>query len=311
MVKKKILVVDDELFIRDILKSILEEEYEVIEAGDGEEGLDLVKKERPDLVILDYKMPKKTGIEVCRELREDPLFLHIPIIMLTGKGEVKDKVEGLEVGADDYIVKPFESQELLARVKMVLKRSERDLDANPLTRLPGNVSIMNEIQKRLDSGEKFAVLYLDLNKFKAFNDYYGFKRGDELIKTTARLIIEAVHNKGTEDDFIGHIGGDDFVVVTQPDKAQDIAKEIIERFDSQVPLLYDEEDRKRGFIISKDRLGREKKFSIVSIAMGIVTNLYRDFQHIGEVSSVGAELKNFAKSFGKSIYVEEKRKTDF
>ncbi len=308
MAGEKILIVDDEFFVRDIVRSILEEEYKVIEASDGEEALELIKKEKPDLVILDCKMPKKNGVEVCREIREDSLFLHLPIIMLTGKSETKDKVEGLEAGADDYVVKPFEPQELLARVKMVLKRSQRDLDANPLTRLPGNVSIMNEIQRRLDRGEKFAVLYLDLNKFKAFNDYYGFERGDELIKATARIIIEALHKKGSEYDFIGHIGGDDFVVITQPQRAREIAGEIVERFDEQAPLFYDEEDRKKSFIISRDRLGKEKKFSIVSIAIGIVTNQYRDFKHIGEVSSIGTELKNLAKSFGNSIYVEEKRK---
>jgi len=308
MDKLKILVVDDEFFIRDILKSILEEEYEVIEACDGEEALEKVRKERPSLVILDYKMPKKSGLDVCRELREDPLNLHLPIIMLTGKGELQDKVEGLEAGVDDYIVKPFEPEELLARVRMVLRRSKRDLDANPLTRLPGNVSIMNELQKRLDSKDKFAVLYLDLDKFKAYNDYYGFERGDNLIREVSRIIIETTRENGYEDDFVGHIGGDDFVVITRPDKAEIIAQDIIKRFDEKAPLFYDEEDRRKGYIISKDRLGRERQFNIVSISIGIVTNEKRNFSHIGEISEAGAELKNYAKTFSHSIYVKDKRR---
>ncbi|MBN2119482.1 MAG: response regulator [Candidatus Omnitrophica bacterium] len=307
MPREKILIVDDEPFIRDILKSVLEELYDIIEACDGEEALVLIRKQNPSLVILDYKMPKKTGIQVCKEIREDPLFLHLPIILLTGKGEVHDKIEGLDAGADDYIVKPFEPDELMARVRMVLKRSTRDLDANPLTRLPGNVSIMNEVQNRIIHNKKFAVLYLDLDKFKAYNDYYGFERGDELIKETAWIIIEALHSKGKEEDFVGHIGGDDFVVVTVPERSVSIAKEVIEKFDEKAPLFYTEEDRKRGFILSKDRLGREEKFSVVSISIGIVTNTERDFKHIGEVSSVGAELKKYAKTFEKSIYIEEKR----
>lgn len=305
--KEKILIADDDVFIRDILKSMLEEEYQVIEASDGEEAIELVKKENPSLLILDYKMPKKTGIEVCRKIREDHLYLHLPIIMLTGLSELPDKVDGLDAGADDYVVKPFEAEELLARIRMVLKRSTRDLDANPLTRLPGNVSIMNEIQKYIDSKEKLAVLYIDLDKFKAYNDYYGFERGDAVIRQTARILIEAVQRKGTEDDFIGHIGGDDFVVVTNPERAKKIADEIIARFDEKAPLFYDEQDRTKGFIVSKDRLGNQKEFSIVSISIGLVTNLYRDFKHIGEISGVGTELKNFAKTFKKSVWIEEKR----
>ena len=313
MPREVILVVDDEPFIRDILKSVLEESYDVLEASDGDEALQMIRKKSPSLVILDYKMPKKTGLEVCKEIREDPLFLHLPIIILTGKGELQDKIEGLDAGADDYLVKPFEPDELMARVRMVLKRSTRDLDANPLTRLPGNVSIMNEVQSRIIRGQKFAVLYLDLDKFKAYNDYYGFEKGDELIKETSWIIIEALHRKGKEDDFVGHIGGDDFVVVTVPQRSKDIAQEVIDRFDEKAPLFYEEEDRKKGFIISKDRLDREEKFSIVSISIGIVTNVHRQFKHIGEVSSVGAELKKKAKTFGKSVYIEEKRvdvKTD-
>jgi len=308
MKKEKILVVDDELFIRDILKSMLEEEYEVIEASDGEEGLALIRKENPSLVILDYKMPVKNGIEVCREIRDDSLYLHLPIIMLTGKSEIQDKVEGLEAGADDYIIKPFDPKEVSARVKMVLKRSARDLDANPLTRLPGNVSIINEIEARISRKEKFAVLYLDLNQFKAYNDYYGFEKGDRVIKETARIIIEAVHKKGKEDDFVGHIGGDDFVAVTLPDYAKDIAREVITRFDERIPLFYEKDDRGRGYIIGKDRRGQEKQFAIGSIAIGIVDNKNRSFKHVGEVAGIGAELKSLAKTFGKSIFVGEKRK---
>jgi diguanylate cyclase (GGDEF)-like protein len=309
MKTETVLIADDDPFIRDILKSILEEYYHVEEACDGKEALAMIRKNPPSLAILDNMMPHKTGIEVCREIREDPLCLHLPIIMLTGKGETQDKVQGLDTGVDDYIVKPFEPEELMARVRMVLKRSTRDLDANPLTRLPGNVSIMNEIQNKIASKQKFSVLYLDLNKFKAYNDYYGFERGDELIRQTSWIIIDALHKEGKEDDFIGHIGGDDFVVVTVPERAKSVAQEVIDRFDEKASLFYDEEDRKKGFIISKDRLGREREFSIVSISIGIVSNQHREFRHIGEISSVGAELKKVAKEAGKSNYVEEKRES--
>ncbi len=213
----KILIADDDPDIRDVLKLTLSEEnYEVIEAENGEDALKAIHAKTPDIVLLDYQMPILNGREVCSLIKKDLLLRHLPIIMVTGKGEVTDKIGGIEAGADDYIVKPFEPKELLARIRMILRRTERDLEANPLTRLPGNVSILNELSRRLESKALFAVCYIDLDKFKAYNDTYGFEHGDEVIRETARIMIRAVHQVGCPDDFIGHIGGDDFVIVTTP-----------------------------------------------------------------------------------------------
>ena len=224
----KILIVDDDPDIRDILKLTLSEEnYDVLEAGDGEEALRLINTKSPALVLLDYKIPKIDGREVCRRVKNDLLLRHLPIIMLTAKGDIDDKVGGIDAGTDDYIVKPFEPKELLARIRMILRRTERDLEANPLTHLPGNVSILNELARRLDSKSLFGVCYIDLDKFKAYNDKYGFEHGDEVIRETARILIRTIHQFGNPDDFIGHIGGDDFFIITSPDKAEDIAKKII------------------------------------------------------------------------------------
>jgi diguanylate cyclase (GGDEF)-like protein len=305
--KPKVLVVDDDDFIRDVVSVSLEDEYYVIEAADGAEGLDMIKKEVPDLVICDYSMPRMNGLELCKKVREMSLFLNLPFLMLTGKGEVQDKVEGLEAGADDYIVKPFEPEELAARVKMALKRSVRDLDANPLTRLPGNVSIMNEVQGRIMRGDRYAVLYFDLNNFKALNDYYGFNRGDEIIRTLGRTIVDSVQETGADKDFVGHIGGDDFVLITTTENAEALAQRIIDRFDEKVPSFYDEADRIKGHIVSKDRSGNEKEFALVGLAVAIVTNEHRSFSHIGEIAQVGAELKKKAKGLGKSAWVKDQR----
>jgi DNA-binding response OmpR family regulator len=152
MTKKKILIVDDEPDVRDVIRIILESEnYETQEASNGAEGLEKISKRPPDLIILDFMMPKMNGPDVCQALKKDLLLRHIPIIMLTGRGELADKVKGINAGADDYILKPFEPTELLARVKMSLRRAEIDLDANPLTRLPGNVSIQNEIENKISA----------------------------------------------------------------------------------------------------------------------------------------------------------------
>lgn len=308
MLKEKILIVDDDPDILDVLKITLEDEgYEVIEAHDGEEALAILKKTSLDLLITDFKMPKMNGDEVCRTLKQDILVQHMPIIMLTGKSEVSDKVHGINAGADDYMVKPFEPKELVARVKMVLRRTARDLDANPLTRLPGNVSILNEIQKRIDDSEIFAVCYIDLDKFKAFNDKYGFKKGDLVIKNTAQILINSVQEKGTPQDFIGHIGGDDFVVVTIPDKTISLCKNIIAKFDSMVPGLYNKEDKEKGYIIGKDRQGKTKRIPFISVSIGIVSNKKKKIKHVGEVGEIGAELKEYAKGLKGSSYVTERR----
>jgi diguanylate cyclase (GGDEF)-like protein len=305
----RILVVDDEEDIRDVLRITLEGEgYEVLEATNGEEGLRMINTRAPDLVLLDYKMPKMTGLEVCATIKKDLLLRHLPVLMVTGKGEINDKIDGIDAGADDYIVKPFEPKELLARIRMVIRRSVRDLEANPLTRLPGNVSILNELSQRLESKGVFAVCYIDMDKFKAYNDTYGFEHGDEVIKETARILIRSVQENGAADDFIGHIGGDDFVVVTEIERAEKISGRIIELFDQAVPGFYNTTDRSQGYILAKDRQGQEKKIPLLSVSIGIVTNRLRKIDHVAQIGEIGAELKKFAKNLEKSNFVMDQRK---
>ena len=275
------MVADDEPDIRDVLRLTLEAEgYEVHEAADGEEGVRQVQKVGPHLVLLDYKMPKMIGPEVCKALRKDVLLQNLPIIMLTSKGESSDKVEGINAGADDYITKPFDPPELLARVRMILRRTSRALDANPLSKLPGNVSIIEEIQARLDSGNPLAVCYVDLDNFKAFNDKYGFERGDEALKMTARILLIAMRESGTPGDFLGHIGGDDFVLITIPVKAEPLCQKIVTELSRTAASLYDEEDLRRGYIESKDRDGKARNFPLLTISIGIITNEQRPIKHV-------------------------------
>lgn len=309
MAKKRILIVDDDPDILDVLRlTIPEEEYEVIEARDGLEALEKVYERPPDLIILDYIIPKLDGREVCQKLKKDVLLRHMPIIMLTGKGDVKDKVRGLDAGADDYIVKPFEPEELLARIRMILRRTQIDLDAAPLTRLPGNVSIFNEIDRRIKSGEKFAVGYIDLDKFKIFNDKYGFTWGDRIIQETARVIVKAVEEKAGPENFIGHIGGDDFVIITGLETIDQVCQQIIKEFDQVTKKLYSPQDQKRGYIIGHDRQGKTVRVGLITISIGVVTTEHRKFTHVAQIAGIGAELKEYAKKQKKSNYVKDKRR---
>lgn len=304
----QIIVIDDDPDIRDVLNLTLSAEgYDVLEAENGAKGLELIKNKNANLVLVDYNMPVMDGPALCAAVKKDLLLSHLPIIMLTGKGEVTDKVSGINAGADDYMVKPFEPAELLARIKMILRRTERDLDANPLTRLPGNVSILNELQSRIDKKKPFAVAYIDLDKFKVYNDHYGFSHGDEIIRETARLLIRSTQELGNSDDFIGHIGGDDFVVATSPDKVDAICKKIISDFENIAPTFYNEADRTAGFIIGRDRKGVEQKFGLLSISIGVVTNERKELTHVAQIGEIGAELKEAAKRIERSSYTKDQR----
>lgn len=308
MNRERILTVDDDPDILDVLNLTLSEFYEVIQAKNGEEGLKIIANKTPDLIICDYMMPIMNGKEFCKILKKDILLQHIPIIMLTGKGEVKDMVGGIEAGADDYIVKPFDPEALIARARMILRRTVRSLDANPLTHLPGNTSIMEEFHNRIDSGKTFAVGYADLDKFKIYNDSYGFEKGDEVIRATARILVKAVRKICGPDSFIGHVGGDDFVFITEDEKIEAACEGIINAFDALAPSFYNEKDRAAGFLIAKDRQGNTIKTGLLSISIGIVSNLTQKITHVAQISEIGAELKKYAKSFQKSIYVRDQRK---
>ncbi|MCM8794902.1 MAG: response regulator [Candidatus Omnitrophica bacterium] len=308
MARARVLVVDDEPDIRDVLRITLEGEgYEVHEAANGEEALTQLQKVNPHLILLDCKMPRMDGLEVARILKKDILLQHLPLIMLTSKGETADKVTGLEAGVDDYMVKPFEPAELVARVKMILRRTSRTLDANPLTKLPGNVSILEELQNRLDKQKSIAVCYIDLDKFKAFNDTYGFERGDEMIKATARILLTTIREIGTPDDFLGHVGGDDFVLITHPSAVDQVAQRVIAEFTKTVPSLYEEADRIRGYIEAKDRDGMVRQFKMTTISIAVVTNEQRVLSRVAEIAQIGAELKEWAKSHGGNRCVKDRR----
>ncbi len=310
MKREKILTVDDDPDILDVLDLTLSEHYDIIQAPNGAEGLKMVHQTIPDLIVCDCMMPVMNGREFCKTLKKDILLQHIPIIMLTGKGEVQDRITGIEAGVDDYMVKPFAPDELLARIKMILRRTVRSLDANPLTHLPGNTSITEELQNSIAGNKPFAVGYADLDKFKSFNDKYGFEKGDEVIKEIARILVKHVRTTGGQNAFIGHIGGDDFVFITDDSCIDTICENIIKDFDAAVPSFYNQEDRQRGYISGKDRQGNEQCFTLLSVSIAVVSNVIHPFRHVAQISEIAAELKKYAKTFDKSNFVRNKRKND-
>jgi diguanylate cyclase (GGDEF)-like protein len=306
---ESILVVDDDADVaRFIEVNLRSAAYEVHVACDGEQALGAAVELRPDLILLDVMMPKLDGFEVAQRLRRDPRTSSCSIIMLTAKALSADKVLGLSSGADDYIIKPFDPVELLARVRGTLRRAREMRALSPLTGLPGNIRIQEEIRRLVsEEPQAFGVLYLDLDNFKAYNDHYGFVRGDRAIQAVARLAAEVVHDMADPGAFVGHVGGDDFVVIVSPEQAEPVAAKLCERFDAEVPTLYDQIDLERGAVEIEDRRGTLQRFPLLSVSIGGVTTKSRRFAHFGEVVEVATEMKMVAKRDPGSSYAFDRR----
>ena len=304
---KKILLIDDSPFFRGQLKLSLGNEYEVIEAGTGAEGLDMVKSEKPDLALLDIVLPDYSGFDICRILRESESNNLMPIIMITSQDAQEDVLVGLELGADDYVKKPFNERELLSRIKNIFRRIDRNRNANPLTGLAGNLEIQREITSRIARGLSIGIIYVDLDNFKAYNDVYGFSNGDRIIILTADVIRDQTALWGNDDDFIGHIGGDDFIIVTTPDRTVRICEEAIAEFDEKVLGFYSEEDCAHGCITTKNRKGETDTFPLMSISLAIVTNERRELKSTIEIGDIAAEVKKKLKTMAGSNYFIDRR----
>lgn len=305
---QRIMVVEDDTGIRRILRFQLETAgYEVVEAPNGIAALETIDQAEPDLVILDFMMPQMNGQAVCRKIREQRRYHDLPIIFLTAKTDAESKIMTLGDGANDYLTKPYDPKELLLRIRNLLGWGQAQRDRNPLTGLPGNLAIESELHSRLLRHSVFAFLYLDLDHFKAYNDYYGYRDGDNVIRLLSEILTESVFCHGGGDDFVGHVGGDDFVVITTPERADDVCAFIISQFDAKVPGLYHPEDRERGFVEVENRRGELERFPVVSVTIAVVeTNRYQ-IDHIAKLNDLVTELKHLGKQRQGSVVVRDQR----
>ena len=306
--RPSVLVADDDPSTRALLDLALQEAgYDCVLAADGKAALEQARATRPDLVLLDVAMPFLSGDEVQRELRRDRRTRYIPVVFVTAKRTTADMTARFRNGADDFVAKPFDVDELVARIASALRRGAELRSLNPLSGLPGNLSIAHEIDARLADGSEVACLYVDIDHFKDFNDRHGFARGDRVIAHLAELLSQAV-GEISEDTFIGHVGGDDFVVLAPRDQAEQLAREIIARFDATIPSLYDPEDRARGWVEAPDRRGRTRRVPFVSVSIGVVPLQPERFPGATEVARAAAEMKEVAKRRAGSGYAIDRRR---
>src|SRR4051794_22234613 len=303
-----VLVVDDDVDIARFIEVNLRlEGFDVLVAHDGQEALEVIGDQLPDLALVDVMMPRIDGVELTRRLRSDPLTASLPIIMLTAKSLSVDKVVGLTAGADDYIIKPFDTLELIARVRSTLRRNAEVRAVSPLTGLPGNHRINEEIAARATGEDNFAVCHVDLDNFKAFNDRYGWLRGDDVITLLASALKAAGAEVGQPAPFIGHVGGDDFVVICAPEHVEAFTADCMQLFDRGVANLHDPDDVKAGFISIVDRQGNERRFPLVSVSIGVAMTGRRHYADHRAIVAVATEMKVVAKGQPGSAVAIDRR----
>jgi diguanylate cyclase (GGDEF)-like protein len=271
MLLRKLIIAEDDDSVAHLVSATLGDAgFLCLRARDGEEALDLVRTELPDLLVLDVMMPKVDGIRVCTKLKGDLLLSRIPILMLTALAGVNDRVAGLDAGADDYLPKPFDMRELVARVRALIRQSRRERDRNPITNLPSSQPIEEKLGELLRSKTPFALLYIDIENFRSFADAYGFRKAEEILSRTASLILMIVRAATDPPAFVGHVGGDDFVVVCQPHEANTLHDEIALAFLDAAPAFYSDEDRQRGYVSVTGSLGEVRHAELMTPSVAVV-----------------------------------------
>jgi CheY-like chemotaxis protein len=305
-----LLIDDDDETIQFVELNLRMDGFDVEVVRNGETALARLPIAPPDLLLLDVTLPGIDGLEVTHRVRADPRTSHLPVIMLTGRGQSADKVLGLTAGADDYLLKPCDTVELIARVRSTLRRNAEMRSLSPLTGLPGNHRIEAEIVRRRSEQMPLAVCYCDLDGFKSFNDAYGWIRGDEAINLLAAAAREAavtVADSGGPVPFVGHVGGDDLVVICEPAQAHAVTGKIIDLVDAGVPRLYDPEDAHRGYLERADRQGTLRQFPLISVSIGVAVGSDGD-RDARQLVAAATEMKTVAKRQWGSVAAFDRRR---
>jgi diguanylate cyclase (GGDEF)-like protein len=306
--RQRILVVDDDTelvaYVRHHLEAAGFEVEDVTGAADTWKAL---HRSLPDLVLLDVDVPEGNGFTLLRGIASDRVTTAVPVIVITAARRSRDRVRALRLGADDYVTKPFDVEELAARVRTVLRRARQLRDLSPLTGLPGNAGITRELAARVAAGTPLAVIHVDIDNFKSYNDTYGFLRGDGVITLCAECLQRAAEVATTGATFIGHIGGDDFVVLLSPDEMAPFCDAAIARWDEVIPSRYDPADAARGSVVVVDRRGETTEAPLATLSMGVASNVHRSFASEWEASAIAAEMKEHAKRRTGSNYRIDRR----
>lgn len=305
--KQEIYIIDDDdssiMIFRELFKN--DKEYKFISVKS--EQIDIALKNIPALIIINEDAIDRDVVSLCRQIRKDEDNTITPVIVVSSRSEKEHRMKILKESIEYYIKKPVDEEYLYYTVKNLNRLLSINRRISPLTGLPGNVQIHAELKKRISKNEPFSVLYLDLDNFKAYNDVYGFLKGDQIIEFTAEAILKGVHANVEESAFVGHIGGDDFVAIVPTTNCEKICQNIIAIFDNQVKQFFTDRDLEKGYIEVENRKGIIEQFPLTSISIGVVVAEKDRFSNILEIGEIGAQVKHAAKSVMGSSYAIDRR----
>lgn len=308
--QQEIFIIDDDdssiMVFQELFKE--DEDYKFINVKSQE--IDYALKNIPSLIIINEDAVDRDIIELCKQIRNDEDNKITPVIVVSSNREKEHRIKILQEAIEYYIRKPVNEQYLYYTIKNLTRLLTINRRISPLTGLPGNVQIHAELKKRLSNKDVFTVLYFDLDNFKAYNDVYGFLKGDEIIVYTADTISKMLHKYFNTNIFIGHIGGDDFVGIIPGNDCESICQDIIANFDANVKKFFTDEDNEKGYIEVANRKGIMEQFPLVALSIGVVVCDQGRFHNILEIGEVGAQVKHVAKSVTGSSYAIDRRKTE-
>jgi diguanylate cyclase (GGDEF)-like protein len=305
----RILIISSDKNLRDVLGFCFDGwGYEVFLHGLQIHDIGFIKKISPDVIVVDVHSARQPELEICKLLKDDFITAFIPIITIIDKRQLREELLEIRQGVDDYLIKPPDPLDLRIRIEMAIKRSQYSFYASPLTGLPGGRIIEEVLKEKIKGDVVFSFGHADIDNFKYFNDVYGYIKGDRAIMQTAYILYTVSKAFGNKNDFIGHIGGDDFVFISTPDKYEGLCRNFIQMFDKITPFHYSTQDREQGFLIAKDRTQKIKKIPLMSISIAVVNKTSpSEFRNVIEVNEKLAEIKRYLKSMPGSKFMAERR----
>lgn len=304
----EVYIIDDDQTSIEIFKELFRTDPEYRFISVTTDQIDIALNNIPSLIVINEDAIDRDIISLCRQIRQDEDNKITPLIVVSSNASRDHRMRVLNEAVEYYIKKPVDEGYLYYTVKNLTRLLTINRRVSPLTGLPGNVQIHAELKKRLSKKEDFSVLYLDLDNFKSYNDVYGFLKGDEIITFTAKIALEAIHDNGTGFGFLGHVGGDDFIMIVSYTDIEKLCQDIIAKFDAEILNFFNDIDRERKYLEVANRKGIIEKFPLTSISIAVVIADKNRFHNILEISDTAAQVKHAVKNVIGSSYAIDRRR---